>query len=80
MIIKGLYNLSFSSAGGGESPEHYNAKMKIVKELKYYDDVYYRVIKENLTLACGGGYKSEGINSLGFALYTDNLLKVLEGK
>ena len=25
---------------GGESPEHYNAKMKIVKELKYYDDIF----------------------------------------
>ena len=25
---------------GGESPEHYNAKMKIVEELKYYDDIF----------------------------------------
>jgi len=46
--------------------------------MKYYDDIYYRVIQDNLTLAIGGGYKSEGINSLGFALYSDNLLKVLE--
>jgi histidyl-tRNA synthetase len=46
--------------------------------LPYYDGVYYRVIKENLTIAKGGSYHSEGINSLGFALYTDNLLKVLE--
>ncbi len=45
---------------------------------KYYDDVYYRVIKDNLTIAKGGGYKSDGISSLGFALYTDNLLKILE--
>ncbi len=55
------------------SPLYYSA-------MKYYDDVYYRVIKDNLTIAKGGGYISEGINSLGFALYTDNLLKVLEGK
>ena len=55
------------------SPLYYSA-------MKYYDDVYYRVIDENLTIAKGGGYKSEGIDSLGFALYTDNLLKVLEGK
>ncbi len=46
--------------------------------MKYYDDIYYRVIEKNLTLCNGGSYKSEGMNSLGFALYTDNLLKVLE--
>ena len=46
--------------------------------MKYYDDVYYRVINDNLTLCNGGSYKSEGMNSLGFALYSDNLLKVLE--
>ncbi len=46
--------------------------------MKYYDDIYYRVIQDNLTLCNGGSYKSEGLNSLGFALYTDNLLKVLE--
>mgnify|MGYP002633232681 CR=1 FL=1 len=46
--------------------------------MKYYDDVYYRVISDNLTLCKGGSYKSEGMNSLGFALYSDNLLKVLE--
>jgi len=46
--------------------------------MKYYDDVYYRIISDNLTLCNGGSYKSEGMNSLGFALYSDNLLKVLE--
>jgi len=54
------------------SPIYYSA-------MKYYDDIYYRVIKDHLTIAKGGGYKSDGINSLGFALYTDNLLKVIEG-
>ncbi|PIF04651.1 MAG: ATP phosphoribosyltransferase regulatory subunit [Arcobacter sp.] len=54
------------------SPIYYSA-------MKYYDDIYYRVIKNNVTLAKGGGYKSDGINSLGFAIYTDNLLKVMEG-
>ncbi|MCK5293181.1 MAG: ATP phosphoribosyltransferase regulatory subunit [Arcobacteraceae bacterium] len=53
------------------SPLYYTA-------MKYYDDVYYRVIDGNLTLAKGGRYKSEGVSSLGFALYTDNLLKLLE--
>lgn len=47
--------------------------------LKYYDDIYYRVIEKNLLLCNGGMYSSSGINSLGFALYTDNLLKILEG-
>ena len=46
--------------------------------LRYYDGIYYRVINENLTLCNGGMYSSDGINSLGFALYTDNLLKILE--
>jgi len=54
------------------SPIYYSA-------MKYYDDIYYRVIKDHLTIAKGGGYKSNGINSLGFAVYTDNLLKVIEG-
>jgi histidyl-tRNA synthetase len=44
---------------------------------KYYDDIYYRIVKDNLTLAKGGGYQSNGICSLGFALYTDNLIKIV---
>lgn len=46
--------------------------------LKYYNGMYYRVIKDNLTLCNGGMYSSDDISSLGFALYTDNLLKILE--
>ena len=46
--------------------------------LRYYDGIYYRVINDNLTLCKGGMYSSEGMSSLGFALYTDNLLKILE--
>ena len=47
--------------------------------LKYYNGVYYRVIEKNLVLCRGGMYETDGISSLGFALYTDNLLKMLEG-
>ncbi|WP_198304295.1 ATP phosphoribosyltransferase regulatory subunit [Arcobacter vandammei] len=47
--------------------------------LKYYNDIYYRVIKDNLVLCRGGMYEADGISSLGFALYTDNLLKITEG-
>jgi len=46
--------------------------------LKYYDDVYFRVIQNNLTICKGGKYSADGISSLGFALYTDSLLKILE--
>lgn len=46
--------------------------------LKYYDGIYYRVISDNLTVCKGGMYSSEGSCSLGFALYTDSLLKILE--
>lgn len=45
--------------------------------LKYYDDVYYRVIQDNYTICKGGKYSSDGISSLGFAFYTDSLLKIL---
>jgi histidyl-tRNA synthetase len=45
--------------------------------MKYYDDIYYRFISSNLVLSNGGSYKTEGVKSLGFALYTDNLLEVL---
>lgn len=47
--------------------------------LKYYNGIYYRVIDKNLVLCRGGMYETDGISSLGFALYTDNLLKMLEG-
>lgn len=53
------------------SPLYYSA-------MKYYDDLYYRVISGNHTIAKGGSYKSEGLNSQGFAIYTDYLIKVLE--
>lgn len=46
--------------------------------LKYYDGVYYKVFENNLTICRGGMYSSEGIKSLGFALYVDNLLKKME--
>ena len=46
--------------------------------LKYYDCIYYRVIQDNYTICRGGKYSADGISSLGFAFYTDNLLKILE--
>lgn len=69
-LLKISQNINYSNVT--VSPLYYGA-------WKYYDDVYYRIIQDNLTIAKGGGYKSDGISSLGFALYTDNLLKVTEG-
>ncbi len=46
--------------------------------MKYYDDIYFTIFGNNELLAKGGKYTSEGISSLGFAFYTDNLLKNLE--
>jgi histidyl-tRNA synthetase len=45
--------------------------------MKYYDGICFTVVEDNFTLAKGGVYSTEDIKSLGFALYTDNLLKVL---
>ena len=46
--------------------------------MKYYDNIFYRVLNGTNIIAKGGGYKSDGVDSLGFALYTDNLLKIIE--
>lgn len=35
-----FFTLKNGSETGGESPEHYNAKMKIVKEKKYFDTIF----------------------------------------
>jgi ATP phosphoribosyltransferase regulatory subunit HisZ len=45
-------------------------------KMKYYEDVYFRVINNNDVLARGGRYTSDGISSLGFALYTKNILEI----
>ena len=50
-----------------------------VASLKYYTGVFYRVINKNDTIAKGGEYKVEGIKSSGFSIYTDNLLKDIDG-
>ncbi len=47
-------------------------------KMKYYEDVYFRVIQNNHVLARGGRYTSDGISSLGFALYTNDILEIIE--
>jgi hypothetical protein len=45
--------------------------------MRYYDGICFTIVEGNLTLAKGGAVSTDDIKSLGFALYTDNLLKVL---
>jgi len=50
-----------------------------VDDLRYYDGVFYRFIRDNEVFAKGGEYKVDGIRSVGFSIYTDNLIKDLNG-
>jgi histidyl-tRNA synthetase len=43
--------------------------------MRYYDELFFRFIDGNSTLAKGGNYQSEGIKSTGFGLYTDALIE-----
>ncbi len=45
--------------------------------MRYYDELFFRFIEKNSTLAKGGSYKSEGIESTGFGLYTDALIETI---
>ena len=50
-----------------------------VANLRYYDGVFYRIINNNDIIAKGGSYIVENIKSVGFSIYTDNLLKDMNG-
>lgn len=43
----------------------------------YYDELYFRVIEKNEVYARGGRYKNDELTSVGFAIYTDNLIETL---
>jgi len=43
--------------------------------MRYYDELFFRFIEKNSTLAKGGNYESEGLESTGFGLYTDALIE-----
>ena len=45
-------------------------------KMKYYEDVYFRIIQDNKIVARGGRYTSDGISSIGFALYTNEILEI----
>jgi len=50
-----------------------------VANLRYYDGVFYRIINKNDIIAKGGSYMVDNVRSVGFSIYTDNLLKDING-
>ncbi len=46
-------------------------------KMQYYDDLFFRYIKDNSTLGMGGNYTYKDTDSIGFALYTDNIIEEL---
>jgi len=45
--------------------------------MRYYDELFFRFIEKNSTLAKGGSYESEGLESTGFGLYTDAFIETI---
>jgi histidyl-tRNA synthetase len=50
-----------------------------VTNTRYYTGIFYRFIKGNSVYSKGGEYQVEGIKSVGFSIYTDNLIKDING-
>ena len=46
-------------------------------KMLYYDELFFRVIKDNEVYARGGRYKNNDLTSVGFAIYTDALCEEL---
>ncbi len=46
-------------------------------KMRYYDNLFFRYFENNNTLGMGGNYCYDGMDSTGFALYTDNLIEEL---
>lgn len=49
-------------------------------KMLYYDEIYFRCIVDNEVIARGGRYQSSSSSSVGFAIYTDTLIELLEAK
>ncbi len=47
-------------------------------KMRYYKDLFFRFFENNVTLATGGDYEAEGLEASGFALYTDELIAMIE--
>ncbi|MBL0687043.1 MAG: ATP phosphoribosyltransferase regulatory subunit [Sulfurospirillum sp.] len=48
--------------------------------MRYYDELFFRFIDKNSTLAKGGSYESEKLESTGFGLYTDALIEAIKNR
>lgn len=46
-------------------------------KMLYYDELFFRVIKDNEVYARGGRYKNSDLTSVGFAIYTDTVCEEL---
>jgi len=46
-------------------------------KMRYYDGLFFRLFRDNRLFGMGGAYRYEDIDSVGFALYTDNLIEEL---
>ncbi|SMC08467.1 ATP phosphoribosyltransferase regulatory subunit [Nitratiruptor tergarcus] len=46
--------------------------------MRYYKDLFFRFFEGNNTVAMGGDYVSGDLEASGFALYTDNIIEILE--
>ena len=49
-------------------------------KMLYYDELFFRVIKDNEVFARGGRYKNDELTSVGFAIYTDEIIEVMSKK
>ena len=49
-------------------------------KMRYYDELFFRFIHENKVLSRGGKYHNDGASSVGFALYTDELIEIIHTK
>lgn len=46
-------------------------------KIEYYNGIYFRMFKDNYSVAIGGSYECDDIRSNGFAIYTDRVLEML---
>ncbi|HIE35564.1 MAG TPA: ATP phosphoribosyltransferase regulatory subunit [Campylobacterales bacterium] len=49
-------------------------------KMRYYEDLFFKFTHKNATICMGGEYKANMHAAAGFALYTDNLIEILEDK
>ena len=68
-LIKMKELCSSSVCNNGVLAPMYYAKML------YYDELFFRIIKDNEVYARGGRYKNEDTTSVGFAIYTDTIIE-----